>query len=160
MLYGIEQLLYGIEQLLCCLLPHSCLLCHNKKRHIKQAAQKLRRLDRAQPSAGGRQWHVCRERRRLFYAQRARKRALPQGAGRRKYREGCYPCRRGFARLLCIVGSHCGSNKIHRGFICVGRLSDQTGPFSCTAPCAHPSPCSRCHRWPYAGPPHLKALPK
>lgn len=27
-----------------------------------------------------------------------------------------------FARLLCIVGSHCGSNKIHKGFICVGRL--------------------------------------
>ena len=40
----------------------------------------------------------------------------------KKYREGCYPCRWGFARLLCIVGSHCGSNKIQRGFICVGRL--------------------------------------
>ena len=61
----------------------------------------------------------------------------PKGHGKERYRrepEGestgrVLSVQAVFARLLCIVGSHCGSNKIHRGFICVGRLSDQTGPF-------------------------------
>lgn len=48
--------------------------------------------------------------------------SVTAGSRKEKVQGGCYPCRRGFARLLCIVGSHCGSNKIHRGFICVGRL--------------------------------------
>ena len=88
--------LYGIEQLLCCLLPHSCLLCHNKKRHIKQAAQKLRRLDRAHLERGWQTMARLPRKEKTLLRPKGTEKSVTAGSRKEKVQGGVLSVQAGF----------------------------------------------------------------
>ncbi|HCG33071.1 MAG TPA: hypothetical protein DER21_00830 [Ruminococcaceae bacterium] len=78
------------------LLLHSRLLCHSKKRHIKQAAQKLRRLDRPLTERGWQTMARLPRKEKTLLRPKGTEKSVTAGSRKEKVQGGVLSVQAGF----------------------------------------------------------------